>query len=316
MQIGIIGAGMAGLSAADQLVGHGHRVALFDKGRGPGGRLSTRRIEDGAWQFDHGAPWFSARDDGFIAAMVDWEKRGVVARWPNRDGRHWVGVPGMNALVRHVAQGHDVRFGVQITSLLRAGDEWWLHAGAQPYGPFDAIVLAMPAEQSAVLAGMHDFDMARAAASVRSSPVWTGLYAFDRVIGAPDVVSAHGGIDLALRNGAKPGRGGGETWVVHATSAWSAQHLELDAETVSALLLAEFAGLIGESVPKPVFMQAHRWRFACPRGGQVAAGSCLWNPHIRLGACGDWLGGSGVETAWLSGRALAAEMLKDWRGGA
>jgi len=228
MQIGIIGAAMAGLAAADQLVGGGHQVTLFDKGRGPGGRLSTRRIDDGPWQFDHGAPWFVARDEHFIAAMMDWEQRGVVARWPEAQGHHWVGVPGMNALIRHLVEGHDVRFGVQITSLLRSGDGWWLHDGAQAYGPYDAVVLAMPAEQSAVLAGMHDFDMARAAASVISAPVWTGLYAFERSVDAPDVVAAHGGIDLALRNGAKPGRGGSETWVVHATSSWSSQHLELD----------------------------------------------------------------------------------------
>lgn len=313
MQIGIIGAGMAGLSAAEQLVGGGHQVTLFDKGRGPGGRLSTRRTEDGAWQFDHGAPWFVARDQHFIAAMSDWEKRGVVARWPEAQGDRWVGVPGMNALIRYLAQSHDVHFGVQITSLLRSGDGWWLHDGAQAYGPYDAVVLAMPAEQSAILAGMHDFDMARAAASVISAPVWAGLFAFDRMMDAPDVMVAHGDIDLALRNDAKPGRDsvqGGETWVVHATSAWSSRHLELERDVVAALLLAEFSRMVDGPVPKPVFQQAHRWRFACPSEGQTAAESCMWNNRIYLGACGDWLGGCGVETAWLSGRALAARMLE------
>lgn len=332
MQIGIIGAGMAGLAAADQLVGQGHQVTLFDKGRAPGGRLSTRRTEDGLWQFDHGAPWFVASDEHFIAAMTDWEQQGVVARWPEERGNRWVGVPGMNALVHHVLQGHDARFGVQITSLLRSGDGWWLHDGEQAYGPYDTVVLAMPAEQSAVLAGMHDFDMARAAASVISAPVWTGLYGFDCRIDAPDVVMARGGVELALRNAAKPGRHGetpergSETWVVHATSSWSSRHLELEREVVAEMLLAELAGLLGEPLPTPVVMQAHRWRFACPSEGRTAVERCLWNPQIRLGACGDWLGGSGVETAWLSGRALAANMLKGsmsegpisegWRGGA
>lgn len=315
MQIGIIGAGMAGLCAADLLVGQGHTVTLFDKGRAAGGRLSTRRVDDGHWQFDHGAPWFSARDEGFIAAMTQWEKRGVVARWPNPDGQHWVGVPGMNALVRHVAEGHDVRFGVQITSLLHAGD-WWLNAGDKPYGPFDAILLALPAEQAALLAGLYDFNMARVAASVRSVPVWTGMFAFDRILAAPDVISAKGGIDLALRNGAKPGRGGGETWVVHATSQWSAQHLEDAAEDVAGALLSQFGDMVDDALPKPVFMQAHRWRFALPSDNPASTQFALWNPQIQLGACGDWLGGNGVEAAWLSGRALATRMLEGWRKGA
>ena len=45
MRIAIIGAGMAGLSCADALRDEGHEIALFDKGRGPGGRMSTRRVD-------------------------------------------------------------------------------------------------------------------------------------------------------------------------------------------------------------------------------------------------------------------------------
>lgn len=45
MTVAIIGAGMAGLSCARALVQAGVAVELFDKGRGPGGRMSTRRVE-------------------------------------------------------------------------------------------------------------------------------------------------------------------------------------------------------------------------------------------------------------------------------
>ncbi|MDP3490273.1 MAG: FAD-dependent oxidoreductase, partial [Phenylobacterium sp.] len=45
MKIAIIGAGMAGLSCAEALSDAGHAVQVLDKGRGPGGRMSTRRIE-------------------------------------------------------------------------------------------------------------------------------------------------------------------------------------------------------------------------------------------------------------------------------
>jgi predicted NAD/FAD-dependent oxidoreductase len=62
MDFAIIGAGMAGLACADALKEAGHNVALFDKGRGPGGRMSTRRMETplGEVAFDHGAQYFTA----------------------------------------------------------------------------------------------------------------------------------------------------------------------------------------------------------------------------------------------------------------
>ena len=53
----IIGAGLAGLSCAQALLLAGHTVHVFDKSRGPSGRMSTRRAEGaaGPWQCDHGA---------------------------------------------------------------------------------------------------------------------------------------------------------------------------------------------------------------------------------------------------------------------
>jgi predicted NAD/FAD-dependent oxidoreductase len=104
--------------------------------------------------------------------------------------------------------------------------------------------------------------------------------------------------------------------VVHATSQWSAQHLEDAAEDVAGALLSQFGDMVDDALPKPVFMQAHRWRFALPSDNPASTQFALWNPQIQLGACGDWLGGNGVEAAWLSGRALATRMLEGWRKGA
>lgn len=312
MRIAIIGAGVSGLSAAGPLAAAGHDLVLYDKGRGPGGRLSTRRVEEGRWQFDHGAPWFAAHHADFLAQLHDWAAHGVVARWPDPDGDLWVGVPGMNAMVRHASRGLDVHFGVQITGMVRAGSDWWLHAGGRPYGPFEAVVLALPVEQAAVLAGLHDFPMARSAAAIHSEPCWTGMFAFAAPLSGPDVIEGRAPIKMALRNGAKPGREG-ETWVVHATPEWTRAHLERDKEEIAPLLLAALSAALGADLPAPVVAMAHRWRFACPSRDQSAPYPAFWNGQIRLGACGDWPAGCGVEAAWLSGRALATRMLEGWR---
>lgn len=48
LPIAVIGAGLAGLSCAQALLQAGHAVHVFDKSRGPSGRMSTRRAEDAA----------------------------------------------------------------------------------------------------------------------------------------------------------------------------------------------------------------------------------------------------------------------------
>jgi predicted NAD/FAD-dependent oxidoreductase len=75
---------MAGLWASRLLREHGHGVAVFDKGRRPGGRMATRRT--GNLAFDHGAQYFTARDGSFRRQVRSWVESGVVAEWKGRIG--------------------------------------------------------------------------------------------------------------------------------------------------------------------------------------------------------------------------------------
>ncbi|MCA9542044.1 MAG: NAD(P)-binding protein, partial [Myxococcales bacterium] len=110
--IAVIGAGIAGLAAAEALRDAGRSVEVFDKARGPGGRMATRRDESDA--FDHGAQYFTAREPAFAAQVEAWTQAGVVAEWTGRFGRlagrfiaekparpRYVGTPRMSALTRH-----------------------------------------------------------------------------------------------------------------------------------------------------------------------------------------------------------------------
>ena len=116
-RISIIGAGMAGLACAKALRRKGAAVTVFDKSRGLGGRLASRR-GDGV-QFDHGAQYISARTPGFTAFMEACLADGAAALWrPDiHDGREskggsdkwYVGLPGMSGLVKPLADGIDVK---------------------------------------------------------------------------------------------------------------------------------------------------------------------------------------------------------------
>ncbi len=305
LRFGIVGAGLAGLACAEALQAAGHAVALFDKGRGPGGRMSTRQMETplGAAAFDHGAQYFTARDCGFVEQVAGWHEQGIAALWPGAGPDAWVGVPGMNAIVRHMAAAHTVEWGLLVTGMVRRQGDWWLASKHGEIGPFDAVLLAIPAEQAAAILSLHDFAMGRTALTARSQPCWTGMFAFASPLeGLPPVIRQAGDIEWAARNNAKPGRTGPEAWVVQMSAARSAAWLEFPSEQVAALLLAALAEAAGGPIPEPVASTAHRWRFALSAGTGDGA---LWNPQIRLGVCGDWLLGPRVECAWLSGRMLA-----------
>jgi hypothetical protein len=305
MNIAIIGAGLAGLSAAGALAEAGHAVQLFDKARGPGGRMSTRRIDTppGTAYFDHGAQYFTVRDAAFADEVRRWEAAGTAARWPAAGDGAWVGTPGMNAIIKALAAHHDVRWNCRIESLTRETDGWRV-VHAEGTFAADAVLVAVPAEQVADLVGAHMPQWAALANATRSQPCWTVMAAYgSRLDIAADGLRTGGAIGWAARNSAKPGRTGPESWVIQGSADWSAEHLEDDADSVIAALLAEFAIVGGIDLPEPLAVQAHRWRYAL---SGAAGETAVWNTDARLGLCGDWLIGPRIESAWASGQALAA----------
>lgn len=303
----VIGAGMAGLACATALVQHGARVTVLDKGRGPGGRMAARRVEIAGDEvsFDHGAQYFTARDEGFRAAVAAWEQAGAAARWPAAGDDAWVGTPGMNAPIRAMARQCDVRWGVRAERLTRAGGAWQVETDA---GVFSAptVLVAVPAEQAAELLAEAAPALAQLAGSVTSAPCWAVMAAFAAPLGAPldTYRSATGPISWAARNSAKPERGGAEAWVIHASPGRSRRLIDRPKDEVAEILLADFFSASGIAPVPPLHRDAHRWLYAQPQA--LKGEGARFDAALGLGIAGDWLHSPRVEGAWLSGRMLAA----------
>ena len=329
LPIAIIGAGLAGLSCAQALLQAGHTVHVFDKSRGPSRRMSTRRAEDdnGPWQCDHGAQYFTARNPAFRAEVARWQQAGVAALWDARlasfDGNAWttpatplerfVGTPRMTApaawLVQHLGEPALAQWQTTV-QLLGHTERGWTITSAEHglHSPrYRAVLLAVPAPQAVPLLAPVAPAGAALAASARMRGSWAVMLRYASPVALPweGAFINSGPLRWVARDSSKPGRTGSETWLLHASAEWSEAHIEDNAESVTAALLAAFAALGG---PAPQAATAHRWRYADTEA-PLTQGS-WWDASLRLGLCGDWLRGGKVEGAWLSGRALAQQVLK------
>lgn len=309
MKVAIIGAGMSGLACAAVLAEHGLEPHLFDKSRGVGGRMATRRIETtlGTATFDHGAQFLVAHDAAFQDELRRWRLAGAAAPWPAAGADAWIGVPATNSIPKHMAEGFAISFETHVHSLARRPSGWFLQSVGRIAGPYDAVVIALPAEQAAALLGMHCLSMARVAVETPSTPCWTLMCAFTEPLPGPSILQDRGIIAWAARNNSKAGRDGPDAWTVHATADWSSQHLEEDKQAVAAILLDHFTRISGTRCPDPLVHTAHRWRFAL---ASTSGRGALWDAALALGACGDWLVAPTIEGAWLSGRQLAREIIE------
>ena len=346
--IAIVGAGMAGITAARTLAQAGHQVMVFDKSLGVGGRMATRRSPFGG--FDHGAQYFTVRDPRMALALqtvpdslthcrpgsanavrvLDPSGRVVEAAKPGPEA-HWVGVPGMSALVKHWAQplvdAGQLQLGHTVQSLQadpRKPSRWSLHGvdadgHAWHQGGFDRVVLAMPAPQ---VAHLLQASPGRGAASaliapaleVQIAPCWTLMLAYPQA-SQPGLThlgpqwnaarSTHHRIAWLARESSKPGRSSIERWTVQASAEWSLEHLNDDAERVQLKLQRAFAELTGIH-SGPSHAQAHLWRYA--KTTQPLGQAYQWDSATGLGTCGDWHLGHRVEDAFVSGLELGLRL--------
>lgn len=259
-KVAVVGAGVAGLTAARELTHAGHQVTVFEKSRGLGGRVTTRRLPDG-FAVDHGAQLLKAPSPALAALVAEvagvhtieapiwtFDAAGTLQPGdPRLDAGAKLTWPGgIAALARHLGQGLDVRRETAVVALVASpsaaaplGARYALHdQTGTALGDADAVLLTPPAPQSAaILAASWLGDLARrplleALAQARYRPCTSIALGYARRPGPPwyaalNVDRRHPIAWLAHET-AKPGRAPEGYGVVLAQMApgWTEAHWE------------------------------------------------------------------------------------------
>jgi renalase len=339
--VAVIGAGLAGVVVAKALDAlPGVKVTIFDKSRGMGGRMSTRRSD--THSFDHGVPFFTARNPDFVAFLqaflasgeiADWRPQVVTLALGEKAYRriwyepHYIGVPQMNSLAKAIAVDLDVVRGVEVGQISGAPGNWQLATEqGESLGSFDWVIVSTPAEQALKMlpAGTETASLQ----GVKFDPCFSLMIAlpadYFMVANQPgsrtsqrrrfDVASVKGSpLKWVIFDQTRPGREGAPALLAQTTGDWAADHFDVPFVEVQEQLLEALEALLGPQVlgPSPRQVSLHRWRYAQVR-------EALGQPYMelegqQLAVCGDWCGdlaerGRGVEAAYLSARALAQRL--------
>jgi renalase len=319
LSVAVIGSGISGLACARTLHDRGYAVFVFEKSRGVGGRMATRRTEDGL-KFDHGAQYFTVRDERFERHVKGWLEQGVVAPWHGKivslcdgevteshnDTKRFVGTPGMNSVCKALATGLDIRFQTRVASIDRDSGRWHLQCEhGISLGSVDAVVTSAPSPQSATLLQQVP-ELQQQAVSCDMQGCWAAMLAFPEPLGLSYDAAfvQHSPLAWIARNYSKPQRdAGSECWVLHASPTWTASCLDDDQTVVLSKLLEHFWMATRAKPHSPRYAAAHRWRYAIPPSPLLSP--FLFDSALHIGACGDWCGGPRVEGAFLSGLAIA-----------
>ncbi|MDG2032646.1 MAG: FAD-dependent oxidoreductase [Rhodospirillales bacterium] len=321
--IAIVGSGLAALAAARHLADVAD-VTLFEKSRGIGGRMATRRAEP--YSFDHGAQFFTAKTPAFQDFLAPLEAAGIIQHWCARfaeidNGKiisqrvwddqlpHFVGTPAMNVVGKYIGVGLNIVLDTRIVKIEHT-DRWrlWDDRGVN-IGDFDWVISTVPAGQSLdILPSSVSFypDIE----TVKMKACFSLMLGFEKALPLAFDAAHVAGADISWIsvNSSKPGRTDDFSLLVHSTNLWADAHLQDARESVLAYLCRQTSETIGHDVSDAAHQSVHGWHFANLEK-QIGATHHL-DADAQIAACGDWCIQGRVEAAFTSGRALASEILR------
>lgn len=339
-QVTIVGAGVAGLSCARELLDHGVEVQVLEKSRGVGGRCATRRIEGVA--VDHGLAFCHGDDPEFLTALrevesdppIEWPKRIIGDGAPCQATAFRPGhtrlayASGISAFPKHVAAGMEVTRETRVTGLESRDGGVVVHTdGGAELRARDVVLTAPPAQTVELLRTMPGdpsrdltatIDLLSGVTTVRCltviaafaggppDPGWDVCYPRESDI-----------IQQVSSDSSKRAAGPFRVFVCQARPGWSTRHWDDPESDWSGAMLTELARLPGGDDARPAWISTQRWRYA-----RMAGGDGLTEPILiecpgsgRIGVTGEAMaGGGGVQGAWQAGRRMARRLVEEDTG--
>ena len=323
MKIAIIGSGISALTAARKL-NNAADVTIFDKSRGVGGRIATRRAD--TFTFDHGAQYFLIKNNDFESFVAPFIERGIVKRWDayfkefeggevirerqwNENFAHYVGAPNMNAFCKSLAENLKIIKNTKIHQVvksdigLRLIDDKGLELGV-----FDWVISTVPSKQ-AINILPKNLNFYDEISSIEMSPCFTLMLGFEKDLNLDfDAAMIHNELISWLSvNSSKPDRSKDLSLVIQSTNRWADKNLKLDRDFVIKKMISEASSIISRDLNAAVHKDVHGWHFANAQKRDLGV---FVDYDMNIAACGDWCMHGRVEAAYLSGNETAAKILE------
>ena len=314
----VIGAGISGLFAANRLQTEGLEVLVLDKGRGLGGRMATRRISSGV--FDHGAQFFTVKNEIFLSFVNDWIENGIVKPWyevsytKDRDNLTRVCCTGgMTLIPKFLA--HDLHEALtwQVKKIIKEENFWKIISESNNVLNAKSIILTAPIPQSLLLLREVECVKMEQVKSKLESIEYDPCIAVMALLDGSSKIDAPGSYEFKEGSiswicdnrvkGISPD-GGGVT--IHGSPTFSRKYWDEDREYAGNLLL-EIAREWLDS--KVLEFQVHGWRYSKPINFYGERYAFL-DDSLPLFLAGDAFLGPRVEGAALSGLSASEKLLE------
>ncbi len=312
----VIGSGISGATIAN-LLNKKFQVNLFDKGRGPGGRASFKRIK-GQIGFDHGTQYFSPKTIEFKKFVNRLIKIKILKKWSgnhiflnskkkeNKKHLKIIGKKGNNDICKFLLKKVKCFYQSEVKNIYYKNKLWFLLFTDGKIRTYKGVILTCPFPQLKKLSKKFinnpfikkklkmDANITVMIA-IKKNKVSPCSFVFE------DPVLGWAGNE----NTKKRFKSKYDLWTLQSTFKWANKNIDKNKKNLkknSKILIDKFFKLTKIKKTKVIYSINHGWKYSS--NSKPLKIRSYWDPKKKLGVCADWFIGPRLESGWISAHDL------------
>ena len=318
-KIVVIGSGVAGLAAAKQFNSQNFDITVLDKGKYPGGRISTRKNKE--FIFNHGAQFFTAKSIEFNKICQLGVNDKVLINWNTfSKKKKYIGNPDMREFSFWFSKNLKI-YQETLVERIEYNENFSIFTNNKKFNA-DGLIITAPSSQTAVLIKNLDSQIYKLIENVTYFPCWCVMlsiknmnlkhFEIDENSIFSWIISENNKIKNSLNY---------NCITIHTSEKFSLDHIEKNKEFVLDKIIREFTKIYKVKNNDITYKNIHRWRYAKVKNYFPLEHSKI-SKIMPLGIAGDWCppmlngdyyaNGQRVEDAFLSGIECSKNLINKY----
>ena len=312
----VIGSGISGATIAN-LLNKKFQVNLYDKGRGPGGRASFKRVK-GKIGFDHGTQYFSPKTKEFkkftnrlikIKILKKWNGNHIFLNSKKKENKKHIkiiGKKGNNDICKFLLKKVKCYYQSEVKKIYYKNKLWFLLFSDGKVKTYKGVILTCPFPQLKRLSEkfINNIFIKK---KLKMDANITVMIAIKKNKRSPcsfvfnDPILGWAGNE----NSKKRFKSKYDLWTLQSTFKWANRNIDKNKKNLkknSKILIDKFFKLTKIERSKVIYSINHGWKYSS--NSKPFKIRSYWDPQKKLGVCADWFIGPRLESGWLSAHDL------------
>ena len=312
----VIGSGISGATIAN-LLNKKFQVNLYDKGRGPGGRASFKRIK-GQIGFDHGTQYFSPKTIEFkkfanrlikIKILKKWSGNHIFLNSKKKENKKHIkiiGKKGNNDICKFLLKKVKCFYQSEVKKIYYKNKLWFLLFTDGKIRTYKGVILTCPFPQLKKLSEKFinntfikkklkmDANITVMIAIKKNKKTPSSFVFDDPVLGW-----------AGNENTKKRFKSKYDLWTLQSTFKWANKNIDKNKKNLkknSKILIDKFFKLTKIKKTKVIYSINHGWKYSS--NSKPLKIRSYWDPQKKIGVCADWFIGPRLESGWISAHDL------------